>query len=59
MWEQLRFDVMYKGGDWEGDKRGEALEAEFAGLPVEIVYFPYTRNTSSRRLREILDAPNA
>lgn len=55
MWEQLRFDVMYKGGDWREDERGLALEAEFSGLPVEIVYFPYTRNTSSERLREVLD----
>jgi glycerol-3-phosphate cytidylyltransferase len=56
MWEQLRFDVLYKGGDWADDERGVALESTFADLPVEIVYFPYTRNTSSERLRAILDA---
>ena len=55
IWEQLRFDAMYKGGDWKDDERGLALEAEFADLPVEIVYFPYTRNTSSERLRGVLD----
>lgn len=56
MWEMLRFDAMYKGGDWKDDERGAALEAQFAGIPVEIVYFPYTRNTSSVRLRSVLDA---
>ena len=56
IWEQLRFDVIYKGGDWADDERGVALEKTFAYLPVEIVYFPYTRNTSSDRLRSVLDA---
>ncbi len=55
IWEQLRFHAMYKGGDWKDDERGLALEAEFADLPVEIIYFPYTRNTSSERLRDVLD----
>jgi glycerol-3-phosphate cytidylyltransferase len=55
MWEQLRFDAMYKGGDWADDERGAALEREFVDLPVEVVYFPYTRNTSSQRLRSVLD----
>jgi glycerol-3-phosphate cytidylyltransferase len=55
IWHQLRFDAMYKGGDWKDDERGLALEAEFADLPVEIIYFPYTRNTSSTRLRGVLD----
>ena len=54
VWEQLRFHALYKGGDWEDDERGDALEAEFADLPVEIIYFPYTRNTSSERLRAVL-----
>jgi glycerol-3-phosphate cytidylyltransferase len=57
MWEQLRFDVMYKGGDWADDARGAALEKEFLDLPVEVVYFPYTRSTSSVRLRSVLDVP--
>jgi len=55
IWEQLRFDVLYKGGDWADDERGVALESTFRDLPVEIVYFPYTRNTSSERLRSVLD----
>ncbi len=54
MWHQLRFDVVYKGGDWKDDDRGIELEAELADLPVEVVYFPYTRNTSSERLRSLL-----
>ncbi|MFC5381909.1 adenylyltransferase/cytidyltransferase family protein [Aquipuribacter nitratireducens] len=54
LWRQVRFDVYYKGGDWPGSPRGDALERAFADLPVEIVYFPYTRHTSSARLREVL-----
>lgn len=54
LWHQVRFDVVYKGGDWPGSARGDELERTFADLPVEVVYFPYTRNTSSARLREAL-----
>lgn len=49
-WQQLRFDVLYKGGDWAVGDRSEDLEAGFALLPVEVVYFPFTHNASSLRL---------
>jgi glycerol-3-phosphate cytidylyltransferase len=56
-WRQVRYDAFYKGGDWPGSPRGDALERAFADLPVEVVYFPYTRTTSSGRLREALGEP--
>ncbi|GAB2691590.1 adenylyltransferase/cytidyltransferase family protein [Thalassiella azotivora] len=59
LWDQVRFDVVYKGGDWPGSPRGEELERTFAPLPVDVVYFPYTRHTSSARLREALGEPAA
>lgn len=55
MWEQLRFDVIFKGDDWRGTPRGDALEAAFTPLGVEVVYFPYTVQTSSTKLREVID----
>lgn len=54
MWEQIRFDVLFKGDDWRGTPKGDALEAMFAEVGVEIHYFPYTAHTSSTMLREAL-----
>jgi glycerol-3-phosphate cytidylyltransferase len=58
-WEELRFDVFFKGDDWRGTEKGERLEREFAKVGVEVVYFPYTMSTSSTRLRGALDALTA
>jgi glycerol-3-phosphate cytidylyltransferase len=55
-WRQLRFDVFFKGDDWRGTPRGMHLEREFAAVGVDVVYFPYTVNTSSTILRRALDA---
>jgi glycerol-3-phosphate cytidylyltransferase len=53
-WRDHRFDVMFVGDDWKGTPTWDALEAEFAKLGVEIVYFPYTTHTSSTMLRRAL-----
>jgi glycerol-3-phosphate cytidylyltransferase len=55
MWEQLHFDIFFKGDDWRGTKKGMQLEREFAAVGVEVVYFPYTIDTSSTMLRRALD----
>lgn len=58
-WQQVRFDVLFKGDDWRGTPKGERLEAAFATVGVEVVYFPYTMHTSSTQLRRALDALSA
>ena len=55
-WQQLKFDIFFKGDDWRGTAKGLALEQEFAAVGVEVVYFPYTIDTSSTKLRAALDA---
>ncbi|MFI7273239.1 adenylyltransferase/cytidyltransferase family protein [Streptomyces sp. NPDC049879] len=55
-WQQVRFDVLFKGDDWRGTPKGERLERDFATVGVEVVYFPYTVHTSSTQLRAALDA---
>ncbi|MFW6690055.1 adenylyltransferase/cytidyltransferase family protein [Streptomyces sp. MAR4 CNX-425] len=55
-WEQVRFDVIFKGDDWRGTPKGDKLEADFRSVGVEVVYFPYTVHTSSTQLRRALDA---
>ncbi|HEU5223285.1 MAG TPA: adenylyltransferase/cytidyltransferase family protein [Candidatus Lumbricidophila sp.] len=54
-WQTVRFDVFFKGDDWKGTPRGEALEQRFDAVGVAVEYFPYTAHTSSTRLRAALD----
>jgi glycerol-3-phosphate cytidylyltransferase len=54
IWRELRFNVLFKGNDWQGTEKGNHLEREFAALGVNVVYLPYTRATSSSALRRKL-----
>ena len=54
IWRELRFNVLFKGNDWQGTDKGNRLERDFAALGVEVVYFPYTQATSSSALRRTL-----
>lgn len=54
IWQELGFDVIFKGDDWLGTDLWKILETEFSKVGVEVVYFPYTRHTSSTLLRHAL-----
>jgi glycerol-3-phosphate cytidylyltransferase len=54
MWQQLGFDVLFKGDDWKGTPKGRQREHDMASVGVRIAYFPYTAHTSSTLLREIV-----
>lgn len=53
-WERLRFDVLFKGDDWQGTAKGDQLEAQMSSVGARVSYFPYTSHTSSSLLRSIL-----
>jgi len=55
VWEQLHFNLFFKGDDWKGTPEGMRLEEAFAKVGVEVVYFPYTVHTSSSALRAALE----
>ena len=54
-WRQVGFHRLFKGDDWQGTPKGDALVAKMQGLGVEIMWFPYTLQTSSTHLRAIID----
>lgn len=54
-WNNLRFNKMFVGDDWKGTEKWTKLESEFLAVGVEIVYFPYTKQTSSTKLRKVID----
>lgn len=54
-WEKYHFDKMFVGDDWKNSPLFNELEQKFASVGVKIVFFPYTKGTSSTILREKLD----
>ena len=54
-WNNLKFNIMFVGDDWQGTEKWNRLEKDFLELGVKISYFPYTQHTSSSRIRKILD----
>ena len=54
MWEKLKFDIMFVGDDWKGTKKWNDFENTFKKVGVKIVYFPYTKGTSSTLINSTL-----
>ncbi len=54
MWEKLHFDVLFVGDDWFKSERWQEMEKKFDAVGVRVVYFPYTKGTSSTILTETL-----
>ncbi len=55
MWEKLHFDVLLVGDDWYNSPSWKEMEEKFSKVGVKIIYFPYTKSTSSTLLNETLD----
>ena len=53
-WKKLRFDIMFVGDDWYGTEKWKKYEEEFDELGVKIIYFPYTKGTSSTLINQTL-----
>ncbi len=54
-WKDLHFDAIFHGDDWKGASMYHDFEKKLKEVGVEIVYFPYTKGTSSTVLAEVLD----
>ena len=55
-WEKYHFDVLFVGDDWKGKPNWVHYERELSKKGVDVVYFPYTKGTSSTKLRDVLAA---
>ena len=51
-WDLWHYDKLFVGSDYKGTERFNRYEEYFKDKGVEIVYFPYTKGTSSTQLRE-------
>lgn len=54
IWQKLKFDIMFVGDDWFHTCQWQELEKQFNDVGVRIVYFPYTKGTSSTLINKIL-----
>ena len=55
MWEKIKFDVMFVGDDWYNTPKWEEIENKFKAVGVRIIYFPYTKGTSSTLINQTLE----
>ena len=53
-WQKLKFDVMFVGDDWYGSSKWQEYDRQFNEVGVRIVYFPYTKGTSSTLINQTL-----
>jgi glycerol-3-phosphate cytidylyltransferase len=54
-WKKLHFDILFVGDDWYNSPSWNNMEEKFKKVGVRIVYFPYTKNTSSTIINETLN----
>ena len=55
-WERLHFNRLFHGNDWKGSAMYNEVEEKLKAVGVEVVFFPYTKGTSSTLLGEALRA---
>lgn len=53
-WQKLKFDIMFVGDDWYGAEKWKDYEKQFEEVGVKIIYFPYTKGTSSTLINQTL-----
>ena len=53
-YNKLKFDIMFVGDDWYNTEKWKEFEEELKTFQVKVVYFPYTKGTSSTIINEIL-----
>lgn len=54
LWGRLKYNVMFVGDDWYDTDKWKKFEDQFNEVDVKIIYFPYTKGTSSTMINQIL-----
>ncbi|MGI5919157.1 MAG: adenylyltransferase/cytidyltransferase family protein [Christensenellales bacterium] len=53
--EKYKFDVMFVGSDWKNTDKWNEIERQMNERGVDVIYFPYTKGTSSTLINEVLN----
>ena len=54
VWNLYKYDKLFVGSDYKGTERFNNYEKYFSDKNVEIIYFPYTKSTSSTQIRNLI-----
>lgn len=54
-WEKIKFDILFVGDDWFKHSKWQTWEELLKKVGVKMVYFPYTKTTSSSLINDILE----
>jgi glycerol-3-phosphate cytidylyltransferase len=57
-YNKYKFNVMIVGDDWQNTPAWNKIEQDFARIGVSVLYFPYTKGTSSTKINSIIDRFN-
>lgn len=49
--DRYKFDKLFHGDDWKNSEMYTDIENEFKKRGVEVIYFPYTKGTSTSELK--------
>lgn len=52
---KYKCDAVFVGDDWKGTDKWNAFERQFGEYGIDVVYLPYTKGTSSTKLRVVID----
>ena len=53
--KKLKADYLFVGDDWYNTEKWKNYEKELKEIGVKVVYFPYTKNTSSTLINKTLE----
>jgi glycerol-3-phosphate cytidylyltransferase len=54
-WKKYQYDKLFSGDDWKNNPRWIGYEKELYKFGVEVIYFPYTKETSSTKIQQAID----
>ena len=53
--KKLKCDIMFVGDDWYDTPKWKDIEKQLKEINVRVIYFPYTKGTSSTIINDILN----
>lgn len=54
-YNRYKFNIMFVGDDWYNDKKWKIYENQLKKKKIKIIYFPYTKTTSSTLINSVLN----
>lgn len=54
-YNRLKFDIMFVGDDWYNTPKWQEIDEQFNKVGVKIIYFPYSKGTSSTLINQTLE----